>query len=620
MTSAPVGAIEAARGAGTREAFDALLGYRQLGEGVLLSEVGALAETAITVLEGGDRSPVEQLLLNAEKSPRDDSRGAAAAAVAALLEEGALTATETTRAAALLALPTTDPYARRELLFALATRPPDDVPAAAVGYASTVLTSTEADENRDPRPAALALLARRPGARSDPEFLAQNLGLSEHGGKAVASPLTLKGVAPHVVGRYFVAEPDRFGAAVATLLRDGDVGALAHVLPSVREAASTNPPVVLAALVARLRQADSGWVAEPPLIRTLAAVAPGRLLADGCPNVAAWLPQARVDLADTLGGLGPLSEPGQANARFELLARLAGDGIYAVRRAAYRAAVACDADRFIGLALSWARWRGPGRQGPRRYAAECAGWLPPVVEAEHLAQLSWDQEPAVREAYERSLAERRDRLAAGEFEERVLGVREPSDVIRNWRHGVGLSRVGDDSTTRRLEERLGDGLPPSVRFWLERIRKAVERRWGGVTRKWPEPWYARPGHLERFSGVLRGEGGKETSLTGTLWLLPADAPGGRSSWGGWATSEKRWTGDGELIIQGRRPAQLLVNSSFVPACELLFWGNGPYSGRHRCISAGVSDRRCLPLRRGRSRVRLGRRARGRGRYPAPAPR
>jgi hypothetical protein len=292
--------------------------------------------------------------------------------------------------------------------------------------------------------------------------------------------------------------------------------------------------------------------------------------------MSAWLPQARADLADTLGGLGTLPE-GPANARFELLSRLAGDGIYAVRRAAYRAAARCDASRFIGLAQSWAKWQERGHHGPRRYAAECAGWLPPKVNEENFVQLGWDQEPAVREAYERSRREREDRLAAGEFEERVLRVRDPAEVIRNWRHGIALSHVGDDSTIRRLTDRLGDGLPPSVRFWLKRVRKAVERRWGEVTRKWPEPWFARPGHLERFSGVIRGEVGKEAALTGTLWLMPAESPGGRSSWGGWATSEKPWMGEqGDLMISGRRPARMLVSSALFPMSELVFTGSGPY--------------------------------------------
>jgi hypothetical protein len=492
-----------------------------------------------------------------------------------LLEESALTGPETMRAVALLPRPNTDPYVRRELLFALASRPAAEVPLAAFEYASGVLTAQAAEENRDPRPAALALAARRPGACSDPNFLAQHLGLTEDSGLLIAGPLTLSAPATHVVGRYFVAEPERFGPVVASLLRDTDTIALAHVLPSVRDVASKNPAVVLDALIARLHKADSGRVAEPPLLHTLAAVAPDRLLLDGCFKMAAWLPQARADLADTLGGLGALPEK-LANARFELLARLAGDGVYAVRRSAYRAAARCAPDRFIGLVSSWAHWRKPGRQGPRRYAAECVGWLPPAVAAEHFAHLGWDQEPGVREAYRRSLREREDRLAASEFEAPVLDVRDPAGVVRNWRYGIGLSRVGDDSTIRRLVDRIGDGLPPSVRFWLKRVRKAVEGRWAEVTQKWPEPWFARPGHLESFSGVLRGEGEKDTALAGTLWFLPAESPGGRSSWGGWGTSENRWMGDGELRIPGRQPAQILVSSSLLPASDLLFWGNGPY--------------------------------------------
>ena len=372
----------------------------------------------------------------------------------------------------------------------LATRPPADVPPAAVEYAIRTLDSPAVEENRDPRPAALAVVALRPEARSDPAFLARHLGLTEQDGAVFAGAFTLKGVAPHVVGRYFVAEPERFGPVVASLLRDGDAGVLAHLLPSMREAESRNPAVVLDALVVRLRNADHGRVAELPLLHTLAAVAPDRLLANGCSGMAAWLPQLRADLADTLGRLGSLSQS-LANSRFDLLIRLAGDGFYAVRRAAYRAAVGCDLDRFISLASSWALWREPGREGPRRFAAECAGWLPREVESEHFAQLEWDQEPGVREKHERSLRERDDRLSANEFENRVLEVRESDGVIRNWRHGIGLSRVGDDSTISRLADRLGHGLPPSVRFWLKRVRKAVERRWGDVTRKWPEPWFAR---------------------------------------------------------------------------------------------------------------------------------
>jgi len=131
----------------------------------------------------------------------------------------------------------------------------------------------------------------------------------------------------------------------------------------------------------------------------------------------------------------------------------------------------------------------PGHQGPRPYAEEAAGWLP-STSAEYFINLSWDEEPVVRKTFERSAQERLDRKTASEFEIRVLSDSDPDGVKQNWLHGIGLSRVGDDTTIRRLTRRLEDRLPPSVRFWLKRVRKAVERRWNEVTRKWPEPWYA----------------------------------------------------------------------------------------------------------------------------------
>lgn len=568
---AQIGAIEATRGAGTREAFDALLGYRQLGEGVLLSLVEALAETALLLKEVGDRSAIELLLQIAETSPREDSRGAASAAVAALLEEAALNSTEIERASALLQLPETDPYARNELLLALATLSPADVPTTALEYATRALNAPVVEGGHDPRHAALTVVARQPGFRSDPDFQDRYLGLTNDGESLVTSEDTFKGVVPHVVGRYFVAEPERFGPAVASLLRDGNTSALAHVLPSVREVGRESPEVVLNALVARLRRADSGTVAEPSVLHTLAIVAPDRLFSNACTNLAAWLPELRADLADTLGGVGELPDR-QAEARFELLSRLVGDGIYAVRRSAYRAAAQCDINQLRLLAVTW-RW--PEQLGPRWYAAECAGWLPSELDP-HFAELAWDQEPVVREAYKRSMGERAERLAAAEFEKKVLEVSDSVGVIRAWRHGIGLSEVGDDSTIRRLSDRLLDGLPASVRFWLKRVRNAVERRWSAVTQKWPEPWHARPGHLEKFTGILQ-RNGKKVMVSGTLWLMPAEAPGGRLSWGGWATSDSRWMGDdGELLIEGRRAATLLINNSFFPVTEFVFWGNGLY--------------------------------------------
>ncbi len=495
---AQVGAIRAAHGALSKEAFDVLLGYRQVGShGVLLSLVDALAETAMLRLTTEDRTPVNRILEAAEKEEREDTRGAAAGVVSVLLERGYLTEEEVTKAAAVLSAPATDHHGRRELLFAFASRPPIEVPASVAGYAASILDQPATEENGNPH-AALAVVARRPESRTDSDFLSRRLGLVESDGALTAGPTTFNGIVPHVVGRYFASEPERFGQAVASIVAEGDTWALYYVLPSIREAGSGNPPVVIDALLARLRWADSGSTADLPLLHVFSRVAPDRLLADGCHGTDAWLPQARADLADTLARLSDLTGA-LAETRFNLLVRLSGDGIYAVRRAAYRAAAECDPPRFANLVHGWAEWREPGREGPRRRAAECVGWLPSDG-AESVRALRWDQEPGVRDAYERSMKEREERERAREYEKYVLSVWKADEVIAAWRYGVALSQVGDDSTIARLVERGRSDVPPTVRFWLSRVRNTVERRWGDVTRKWPDPWFARPGTWKRSPG------------------------------------------------------------------------------------------------------------------------
>jgi hypothetical protein len=333
--------------------------------------------------------------------------------------------------------------------------------------------------------------------------------------------------------------------------------------------------MVVDALVTRLRRAEDGRLAELPLIDTLTLVAPDRLLADGCRGVESWLPQARAHLATVLGRLARVT-PEIVHLRSQLLFRLVGDGIYAVRRAAYQAAAESALDDFLPLALGWVRADDTGgSEGLRRRAAEIAGWLPPNFVTQHLDSLRSDSEPGVREAYRRSIADRDERVLARLYEQRVLAVCNKDEVIGTWRYGVALSKVGDDLTLDRLADRLSVDLPPSVRFWISRVRKAVERRWGDLTRQWPEPWFARRGHLETFTGTIRSEG-SEVTASGMLWHIPAELLTQLSSWGGWANAEGRSFGHGELLISGRVPARILVDQASIPSGFHVFSGNCLY--------------------------------------------
>jgi hypothetical protein len=572
---AQIGAIRTAHGSSNRSAFEALLGYRKLGSGVLLSVVDALAETVISILNAGDRTPVRQIINIAGEAQREDSRGAAAAAVAILLEKGHLTPDEEARASALTYAPGTDHYPRKELLFSFATRPPNNVPISLIQYAESLLDRAPAGEGHDLRPAALALIAQQPAHQNDEVFLTTRLGLRISAGGVSASPDAFRGVIPHLIGQFYVNDLERFSSAAASILESGGTGAISHLLPFIRKVGFKNAIRVTDALLARLKKADEGHSAELTLIDALGAIAPEKLLNFGCIKMKAWLPEARAYLADVLGRLSSLSTD-LSERRFEILHQLALDGIYSVRRAAFRSAVRTDVDRLKNLITSWGGGDGPDDEGLRRRAAECSGWLSSTADVS-LTRLKWDHERGVREAYERSDKDREERTRAEEYARIVTRVRHASEVISAWRYGVALSKIGDDSSLESLTNRLQHDLPPSVRFWLSRLRKALEVRWGSLVRSWPDPLFAHSGYLEGFDGIMQCDG-KGGPAKGTLWRIHPETPRGLSSWGGWGMSEG-YTGFGpeyELLIPGRQPAKIYINSRETPIGRIVFRGSGRY--------------------------------------------
>src|SRR5687768_17310452 len=98
LLSAYIGAIRAAHGAGTREAFEAMLTFRPLDHGVLISLVRALADTAAGLSANGDHEPVERLFTTALGTGESHTREAAGGAIGMLLAQGRLSANDASRA------------------------------------------------------------------------------------------------------------------------------------------------------------------------------------------------------------------------------------------------------------------------------------------------------------------------------------------------------------------------------------------------------------------------------------------------------------------------------------------------------------------------------------------
>lgn len=534
---AQAGALKAALGVGNREAFDVLLDYRQIGkQGILRMAVEALAELTARLSKAGDESVYEELFSRAEGAERPETSKIAASVIGYVLRSSEFDRLSMRRAADMLFRDDVDPFTTRTLLYAFGSLEPRDVPSAVVEHARGILNAPASNGHLEGeiKEAATSLVALQPEFASDPSFLSDRLGLRSRDDGLVDAADVERAV-PYVLGRYFEIDPNRFAPAIATMVRKTNGMQQALLLPWLQGSSKGLPALVVDALMDRMLRAESSWDYDPRMLRLLADKAPGRLLTDLRSDVVRWFSEARADLADVLGEMDGL-DLGLTDARFDLLVDLAGDGLHAVRRAAYRAATKVEPDRFLELALNWAAWDRSGLRGPRSRAAECAGWFPDHAESSPLRRLLHDRDPEVRRACERSLAERDDRLMAEEFESRILAIDDPRDIVPNWRYGVALAQVGDDSTLKRLEARRRELVPPSVRSWLLRISKAVETRWTKVTRESPEPWHTRKGRLERFSGSVR-QGSTSAAVSGALWLMGAEHPMELSSWGGWGTGK-----------------------------------------------------------------------------------
>jgi hypothetical protein len=298
-----------------------------------------------------------------------------------------------------------------------------------------------------------------------------------------------------------------------------------------------------------------------------------------------WPPQVRAALADALARPGP---PDDLDRRANLLLVLMGDGQYGVRRAAFRAMARINQEKLGSVCTAWALLteenvhpaQRPYMIDMRRRAAEAAAWLEPIPADGPVANLAFDPEPDVRETFARCRRERQERDWAGGYVRNVLAACDSASLLKAWKYGRALERVGDDETLERLEEkRRQNDLPPGVRHWLGRVIKKLRARWDEVTRSWPEPWFARRGRLERVDALVGDDEIRGQRVSCWLWQVPATDWVQWSVWGGWCVGESLPVGTQFLRVPGRQPATILVTQSLAGSQgtgPTYFTGSGPY--------------------------------------------
>jgi len=391
---------------------------------------------------------------------------------------------------------------------------------------------------------SLEILASHGHLEKRPELMGDVLGLEPDGDFwRLASTEVHFEWAPYIIGLLYHRDPQAYTPAIVSLLSNRDWQPAAQIIRWLDATHGNDgqpdvPKVVAEALIRRTHERYSLLYGETEIFDVLARLAPNALIEHKWNEVvAAWMPDTRVALANALRKVvAPQDSQGQCLVALEMLTE---DGLYPVRRAAYRGLAKQSTTYLYKLCQTWLA--SPFVELNLR-AAEACGWIENVKPnngqdgfAELYQQCTSHPEPGIREAVHRSWEERRQRLWSREYLGKVMGVegKDNSEVLRTWCYGDALSQIGDDECREILLDHVsGKPLPPNIRYWIKHILEELETNWKKTTQKWPDPWADMGGAIERGKGRLISSSNKMVDMQYSIWQVPAVSPREKHSWGG----------------------------------------------------------------------------------------
>lgn len=588
--AARMAAIRVARSTATRDAFDALLhGGFTLNGRLLRQSVDALVEVAIVRIQAGGDTVAAALLAMAKAGDTPNQRTAAIGALPRLASRHLLPTREAAMVAQLLGDAAMTTLERSLLIEALGHVDPIILTPNII----TQLLEATTDDTDGIGLRAVETLIRQDIIRTHPEVIERQFALTRTGDTWGVTPGKQKGEWDgYLVGLLYSKQPQAFAPVIATLLRDGNwqtVVQIAGVLRAIHgeSAHGRLPEEIEGALFDRIRGGQRYDTAETALFDLAARLAPGTLARgewDGEWND--WRFEARAALAEALG-YAHFSADGREQAA-NTLTQLTYDGIYGVRRAAYRGLVRLAPETLLATCAAWQAGKDVLL---RERAAEAIGWFEPdtamhesIVAVEGM--LLSDPEPTVRETAVRAVRDRREREWARQCVARVRDARggSQSAILGAWPYGQALRQIGDDESLRALSVGLADsGLPTHVRHWWEQLMKGIEEHWQKVTGKWPDPWRKWEGKIEEGEGQIIVDTDATISVHYRLWYEPAATLSDAGSWSG--TGEVRDRNERidleEYVLQleDRRCGTILVSSASFASAEgqtFAFSGQGQF--------------------------------------------
>jgi hypothetical protein len=557
----------------SRKAFEAILNFGSTYENeVLLSTVDAIADLALARIEAGDKDVVDLLVESTDIGRPIHNRQAAASVFCRLSSHGYV-ANELSHHLRSFT---------RDLSLGQATQE-DAIQAIAKGrFEIAEDWKKEIIElvNQQDFPlcwAAIEVIIRRDWNIEAIEtlVLAKLSIVSNANTLRISNPESLSGWQAYLLGLLYEKDPGRYSGAVASIFAISPNDVFYQLIKPIQRNGPRTPSNVIFALRSRIELINNEYSTDTDLLSVLAQVSPESLLQlSRSKKWSRWMVEGRVALCEAASSVATENLT-------EIFLPFIQDAAYQVRRSAYRALATKD---HILLHSLYRIWNASGEVENEKRTAELLEWLPHENYPDEVILAMGFQghrEPSVRKAFTDVLQQRRRRIWANGYVERLLARcnSRSENLAEVFRLSRALAALGDDDSKRRIEHFVEvRKLPRSTRNLLERTVKQLDKQWKQTTSRWPEPWSHVVGAIEECKATFVKSDGSVFSAKARLWRKHRYDQTEKYSWGGIADDlSENVFNERELTLQlsGRGDSKVVIGSSILGE-SFQFWGHSEY--------------------------------------------